>query len=305
MGCFTSIHATELSLDFEGAKPSDDESKVYKDVEEALKDSKSVLQHIVDYEGCQSLVRTATKDPSRENEQAAFEGLLKAVDNIHMFFTFARDFERVLPQLYGLLAPARPRDDGRHPLLVYQACGRQLASLLDFIIQFDQTRMMRPNLSNDFSYYRRLLPKFSRHQDVKVKDDEASGMALFTAEHMPMMFTLVKATKAYADSENCHESVSNLYSTLANSCMRLAKAKRFKTENNLLCLRAMTGSIVIYDHLEQKAFSKRSQIAIRDCILVLQRDYDRKDTEGLLNAIRYSTPSFRAAPLSIQSLFER
>jgi len=303
MGCSSSAFSSEVAIDFENAKPIDDELKVAKDAEEMGRDSKTVLQLIEDYKGCRELVRRAMTEPSRETEQEAFEGLLKAVDSISYFFDYAKRIESILPVLYSLLAPNRPRDD--HPLAVYQASGRYLATILDVTITFDQVRMMRPNLSNDFSYYRRLLPKFQKHQDVKVKDDEASGMALFTAEHMPMMSVIVKTTKNYCETNDSQSSVADLLSTMANSCMSLAKYKKFSSpELNLLCARAMTGSIVLYDHLEGKVFSKKSPVAIRECIMVLKKNFEKKDSEGLLNAIRYSTVSFRIAPESIQVLLE-
>jgi len=87
--------------------------------------------------------------------------------------------------------------------------------------------------------------------------------------------------------------------------MSLAKYKKFSSsELNLLCARSMTGSIVLYDHLEGKVFSKKSPVAIRECIMVLKKNFEKKDAEGLLNAIRYSTISFRIAPESIQVLLE-
>jgi len=221
-----------------------------------------------------------------------------------LFFEFSRSLERIIPVLLDSLAPARPRDDGKHPLVAHQALAHQFARVLDFTLRFDQTRMMRPNLSNDFSYYRRLLPKFSKHPDVKVKDDEASGMALFTAEHIPMMNTVAKATKTFAESGDGH--VQALLSTMANSCMRMVKNKKVTSEEQTwLCLRAMTGSIVLYDHMTQHVFSKKSTIAVRDCINLIKRDFaGHKDSEPLLNAIHYSTLSFKTAPLSIQELFE-
>jgi len=227
------------------------------------------------------------QDPSRETETEAFEGLLKAVDSISFFFEYAKRIESLLPMLYSLLAPNRPRADRKHPLTVYQVSGRFFARILDVTITFDQVRMMRPNLSNDFSYYRRLLPKFQKHPGIKVKDDEASGMALFTAEHMPMMSIIVKTTKNYCESNDSQTSVADLLSTMANSCMSLAKYKRFSSpELNLLCARSMTGSIVLYDHLEGKVFSKKSPIAIRECITVLKKNFEKKRFRRTLK--RYS-----------------
>jgi len=305
MGCNSSSFSSEVTIDFENAKPTDDEAKVAKEAEDLQRDLKTVIQLIEDYKGCRELVRVAMSEPSTEHERSAFEGLLKAVDSISFFFEYARKIETTLPLLFDLLAPIRPRSDGKHPLAVHQSAARALALIFDVTLSFDQIRMMRPNLSNDFSYYRRLLPKFSKHPEVKVRDDEASGMALFTAEHMPMMSTIAKTTKTYCTSHDSQDPVANLLSTMANSCMGLVKYKKFSTpESNLLCVRAMTGSIVLYDHLMGNVFSKRSPVAIRDCINILKKNFEKRDSEGLLNAIRYSTISFRIAPESIQALLE-
>jgi hypothetical protein len=73
-------------IDFENAKPTEDELKVSKEAEELTRDSKTVLQLIEDYKGCRELVRKAMSEPSKEHEQEAFDGLLKAVDSISFFF---------------------------------------------------------------------------------------------------------------------------------------------------------------------------------------------------------------------------
>jgi hypothetical protein len=237
--------------------------------------------------------------PTPENEQEAFEGLLVAVDSISAFFNYAKQLEKVLPEL--LVTLAQPTTDEKQTLADQQALAKQLADIFDFTLRFDQTRMMRPNLSNDFSYYRRLLPKFSKHPDIKVKDDEASGMALFTAEHIPMMSCL---SKAAARALEKNEHVTTALSVMANSCMKMVKSKKFsKPETNLFCARAMTGSIVLFDHVDPiSAFHKRSPILIKQCILLLKKEFPKETS--LMNAIRFSTKNFRNAPSSIQDLFD-
>jgi len=304
MGCGSS-NSREVGIDFESwPKPTGDETKVYAECEAAIADSKRVLQSIEDYKGCRELVRVAMSTPTKENEQKAFEGLLVAVESISLFFEFSRVLEQAVPALIRALSPGRA--EGKHPIALKPALTRQLAEIFDFTLRFDQTRMMRPNLSNDFSYYRRLLPKFSKHPAVKVKDDEASGMALFTAEHIPMMATLAKATKAYIDrsgESGGSEAVANVLSTLANSCMRTVKSKRSQAQT-FLCLRAMTGAIVLHDQVTGLVFLKRSGVAMRECLLLLKRDFPQKDVEPLLNAIHYSTVSFKTAPAWVQELLE-
>jgi hypothetical protein len=64
------------------------------------------------------------KDPSPENEKAAFEGLLQGVDDIAQFFSYSRDLQRTLPELLLILT----RDgDTRASLAEQQALAKQLA----------------------------------------------------------------------------------------------------------------------------------------------------------------------------------
>lgn len=92
------------------------------------------------------------------------------------------------------------------PLLLSRLLRCRLSDIFDFTLRFDALRMERPFLPNDFSYYRRLLPKFNKHPGVKIKDDEASGMALFTAEHIPMMTTLARACNMWSERQRTEET---------------------------------------------------------------------------------------------------
>lgn len=297
----------EVQIDFEAEnKPSDNELKVWNDVNAVLQRGPDALSKIEDYKGCQDYARKAMTDVSYQNELEAFEGLLHAVDSIAAFFDFSRELEKVLPPLLLQLSTQAPNEaENKEKVQDQQALAHQLAQILDFTLQFDQTRMMRPHLSNDFSYYRRLLPKFNKLPNVKVKDDEASGMALFTAEHIPMMTCLAKATKrAYEKNQEKNPNVLLCLAIMANSCMRMVRSKRFaKRETNLFCLRAMAGSIVLYDLVHHLgAFHKKAPIAIKQCILLLKKDYPEE--MGLVNTIRFSSKNFKDAPDAIVALFD-
>lgn len=65
------------------------------------------------------------------------------------------------------LLQALARDDAKQTLEDQQALVKQLGNMLVFVIDFDQKRLECPQLSNDFAFYRRLLPKFPKHPDVK------------------------------------------------------------------------------------------------------------------------------------------
>jgi len=72
----------------------------------------------------------------------------------------------------------------------------------------------------------------------------------------------------------------------------------------MFCLRAMTGAIILFDHLHpQGAFVKKSPINIKGCITVL-KGYSESPTDGLLNALRFTTNHLNdeATPNAIKQL---
>jgi len=293
----------EIFIDFENARPTEKESKVWSQVDDVLKKGAIVLKTIDDYKGCQDLVRKAMSTPTVENEKTAFEALLVVVNHISSFFDYAKKLEEMLPILLDHLSKAPNEDakESKQTIEQQQALAKQLADVLDFTLRFDQLRMMRPHLSNDFAYYRRLLPKFQNNPNIKVKDDEAGGMALFTAEHIPMMTALCRASnKAITQNEN----VTHTLSLMANSCLSMIKSKKFeKAEINLFVARAMTGSIVLYDHVDPRgAFHSKTPIQIKACVLLLKKEFPKE--QGLVNAIQFSSKTFKTAPQSVQELFE-
>lgn len=242
--------------------------------------------------------------PSLESETKCFEGLLGAVDDIQMFFNFSKSLEKVFQNLLTFLSNGSATEE-KQGLSSQQALSKQLAQIFDFALRFDATRMARPNMSNDFSYYRRLLGKFNKHPGIKVNHDEASGLCLFIAEHLPMMNSLSKSA-ARALEYNNNNGVTEVLSGMANSCMTMLKNKRFtQPDTILLCARAMTGSIVLYDLVDVNGvFHKKSPVFIKSCILTLQREFEPPVGNPLLNAIRFSTSHFNDAPDNIQNMFD-
>jgi len=297
MGSCSSNPGAVVSIDFEQCKPSADEKDQFERLETAFVEADRVMRLIEEYKGCQDLARMAMSQPTPHNERAAFEGLLLSVESISAFFSFSKALDKTVQSLLLKLAE-HAHDLESQPALCYQ-----LARVFDFVLRFDQTRMMRPNLSNDFSYYRRLLPKFNKHPDIKIKDDDASGMALFTAEHIPMNTCITKAGLAVADQNH---DVTVVLSTMAMSCANMLKTKKFSNERtNVLCARAMTGAIVLFDNIDSMgAFSKRSPINLKVCVQLLKREFAPKDFNPLLNAIHYSTKNFNDAPQGTQNLFD-
>lgn len=303
LALLSSQHYEEVDLNFLGnPQPAPEDEKVSTKVADILTRAAGIRGLIQDYTGCQELARKAMTEPSHENEQAAFEGLLGAVDSIAAFFNFCKELETVFPELLTTIAKGAQSGADSKTITIPDALALQLTQIFEFALEFDRVRMLRPNLSNDFSYYRRLLPKFNKHPDIRIKDDEASGMALFTAEHIPMMSCLGKAA-ARAQEKNVY--VGSVLSVMANSCNKALKTKKFVSDATLnsTCARGMTAAIVIFDQIDNlSVFHKKSPIQVKGCIQTLKRDFS-KDV-ALLNAIRYSTRHFNEAPQGIQDMFD-
>mmetsp|Transcript_30197 Transcript_30197/g.42109 ORF Transcript_30197/g.42109 Transcript_30197/m.42109 type:complete len:312 (+) Transcript_30197:28-963(+) len=288
-------------IDFENCQPGQNEEKLHSEVASLLEESKEALVKIEEYKGCAELARVAMNTPSHETELACFEGLLDCVDSIQFFFDFSKKLEKVFPEI--VIGIVMLFADEKSAVSTFEALAKQLAQIFEFALKFDSVRMSRPNMSNDFSYYRRLLSKFNRHEKIKVTQDEASGLCMFSAEHIPMMSSLSKAAARALESNG---QVTEVLSGMANACGNMLKNKRFTSaETILLCARAMTGSIVLYDLVDNVGvFDKRSPVSIRMCINSLIKEVPRDQAMPLMNAIHYSTSHFDDAPANVQALFD-
>jgi hypothetical protein len=108
-----------------------------------------------------------------------------------------------------------------------------------------------------------------------------------------MMKVLNETTVKFLSTSNTviKNNVTAALAFMANICQNMVAQKQFTAdETNMFCLRAMTGAIILYDHLHpQGAFCKKSPVNIKGCIQVLKSFNERITTDGLLNALRFTT----------------
>jgi len=281
----------QIFIDFENAQPSEGEQELHRNVAEVLNKSPQILEKLLKYTGCEEYIRRAITTPGEETEMAAWEAVLPAVDQLQQFYEFSLDLEQCFPKLLVALCA----NDPKAQLSGQQALAKQLADVFDFVLRFDDAKMVNPAIQNDFSYYRRTLNRMKltkKDTNIKIRDELANRMSLFFAYPTPMMKVLSETTVKFLSTDQSvpRENVTSALATLANVCQDMVSGKRFeKLESVLLSLRAMVGSIILYDHVsEQGAFVKRSPIKIKDCIQVL-KDYTDANMDGLLNALRFTT----------------
>merc|ERR1712100_903843 len=78
--------AGSLFLDLEGAQPKDTERDVYNEVQAVLDRSNTILNELSSYPGCEKYIREAITSPGTETEEAAWNAVLPAVEQLKRFY---------------------------------------------------------------------------------------------------------------------------------------------------------------------------------------------------------------------------
>jgi hypothetical protein len=281
----------EIVIDFEKSQPSEAEKEIHAAVAACLDKGPVILDRLFKYDGCEEFIRKAITTPGQETEEAAWNAVLPAVEQLQEFYDFSLELESCFPKLLVALCKNDPKDS----LANQQALAKQLADVFDFVLRFDDAKMVNPAIQNDFSYYRRTLNRMKiakKDLNIKIRDELANRMSLFFAYPTPMMKVLSETTVKFLSQDTSipRDHVTVALATITNVCQDMVARKKFESDaTNMLCLRAMTGAIILYDHLHaQGAFVKKSPINIKGCINVL-KGYTGSPTDGLLNALRFTT----------------
>jgi len=293
MGCAASteknfVPAFDLILDGKTEPSDEDERKILDLVTDALKDSKSHLESLVEYNnvGAEEPIRKALNDPSPKTEMAAWKAVCKNVEKLHGFYLFALALENVWPKILNAVC----QDDPVASVQTHLALTEQLAHIFDFTFRFDQGKMVTPGLQNDFSYFRRVLTRMKNAdkdfvKDVKVDEELANKMSFFFAYPTPMMKVLIDATTSLGSTS--HSLVGGL-SLIANLSLKaLSDNPEMEEEKTNLYLSAMTGCIILVDHLlDEGAFHNKSPIRIKSAVMALKTTLS---TDSLVNSLRFTT----------------
>eukprot|EP01105_Mastigella_eilhardi_P028654 TRINITY_DN95_c2_g1_i3.p1 TRINITY_DN95_c2_g1~~TRINITY_DN95_c2_g1_i3.p1 ORF type:complete len:346 (+),score=132.09 TRINITY_DN95_c2_g1_i3:88-1038(+) len=282
----------QVFFDFDNAVPSAEEQGLWNQIHSVLQQGPALLEKLKAYTGCETYIRAAITNPCPENEETAWNKVLPGVDQLQEFFDFSLQLEQHFPKLIVALC----KDDPKASLANKQALAKQLGDVFDFVLRFDDAKMINPAIQNDFSYYRRTLNRMKlakKDGNIKVRDELANRMSLFFAYPTPMMKVISETTAKFLDANKTtipKENVNEALAVMANTCCDMVDKKRFdKPDTNLFCLRAMVGALILYDHIaDGGAFNKKSPIHVKDCVTVLKA-FNEANIDGLMNALRFTT----------------
>merc|ERR1712125_234791 len=127
------------------------------------------------------------------------------------------ELEEVFPKLLVALCKNDPN------LANLQSLAKQLANVFDFVLRFDDLKMVNPAIQNDFSYYRRTLNRMKLSKnDLSIRDELANRMSLFFAYPTPMMNVINETTvKFLSQGDTNKDNVTDALATMANVCQEM------------------------------------------------------------------------------------
>ena len=113
-----------------------------------------------------------------------------------------------------------------------QALVKQFAKILDFVLTFDDLKMLNPSIQNDFSYYKRTVsrlrtPNSNTPIDMPaisaITAEMANKISLFYAIATPMLHVLSDATHNFVKSnpDMPIENITETLGTMAKVCQRM------------------------------------------------------------------------------------
>lgn len=286
-----------MVLNFQDAMPkSDAERAIHEQVARVLATGPQILTALTEYKGCEDFIRKAITSPSTENEEAAWNAVLPAVEQLKTFYDFSLELESSFPKLLLQLCKGNVTES----LKDQEALAKLLADVFDFVLRFDDAKMVNPAIQNDFSYYRRTLNRMKlskKDQNLTIRDELANHMSLFFAYPTPMMKVLSSTTAKIIQEDTSvpKDNVTEALAVMANVCQHMVEVSQFEDPAlNLFCLRAMTGAIILYDHVaDHGAFHKKSPVNVRGAVVVLKgfqvQGSANNPAANLLNALRFTT----------------
>ncbi|ORZ34053.1 hypothetical protein BCR44DRAFT_1500751 [Catenaria anguillulae PL171] len=257
---------------------SEAEQQLLNSVKAILTKSPAILSLLKQYQGCDEQIRAAISQPNPQNDSAAWDAVVPCVIKLRECYEYATQVEQLLPAILATFCATGP--DGsvnvQSNLETHQATAKAFADFLSFSWEFDELKMSKPAIQNDFSYYRRTVSRTKnaggQQSQLPVTEEVSGKMSLFFAYPSPFL-------KMMTDSS----SVSALFA-----------------------LRTMTGCLIMYDFIHPVGlFPKASEVNIRMFIKTIQ-SHGGSASNTLLNNLRYATKTYSSpdVPKTTKALLE-
>jgi len=277
---------------------SGEESVVaYDACQKVVNDASSSIAYLQKYVGNDLLVQKAMKFPKDDGVQVeAFEGMLPNIQAIKGFYELSQALSMAVDKILKVLVPSY----GKGCLQEQNSLLLCLAALFSCVFDFDWAKMKQPAVQNDFSFYRRALPKHANNKNVPLDETAASGVSMFIAQASPMLASL---TTNLILLSKTNPSICPLLSEFVKICCTSVSNLKPEAAGSERIYIGMVIGITLYDKIDPiGAFSRSSPIPIKKCVQSLNK-WNNPKRESSFSTLQYSTRNFDKASSAVIKYF--
>ena len=250
----------------------------------------------------------STKDEAAQI--AAFEAVVPNATLLEGFFQYGQQMEATAAEAVATCvklcgAAGASAKDQQAWLQANPNLASCVCDMLHFALKFDLAKQMKPDIMNEFAYYRRNIGKFPNL--ATVSETKTNEIAMWFASANPMLTHIQTALSGVFTANR--KGLSQFLAHVANiCCSMLMRGDCTSNEETIYCMHVATAAIVSFDHVHPVGvFKKSSGFAMKKFVLQLKSDdHAALDTRGFLNSIRFSTKHYRSSdtPVSLKRLIE-
>jgi hypothetical protein len=262
-----------------------------------LEPGEALLRRYREYEDCHELIVEAISAPTEDNIEAAFEAILPSI----VFQAEILDFSGVLVNAFeGLSSYMIGLHQSMLQSLEASPCiARAFADLFNLVLAFDEQNMrVNSEVLGDLGFFRRNATRRLNTQNYDELYGKSWDMSIFFGTQSPFLNKIIAALQNKAFEFDL-TSVLDLLAGICDGFTSTLTNHRFEEEDwNVLCYRAIAGSIICYDHLSQQgAFHSKAGLQTGDAVRVLSKAEGQGHLLKLLKFVskHYSEPRTQRA----------
>ncbi|KAJ2019581.1 hypothetical protein GGI01_003125 [Coemansia sp. RSA 376] len=263
-----------------------------------LRAGHALLQRIRAYQDGSNEIRAAISQPTPENEEAAWRKIGPSVVLLRECFEHSQSLDRIIPDILDeLCSQVNDYDLGKTDR--NRGLARLLADLMQSAFAFDSLKSSIPAIQNDFSYYRRTLPRMikSQNDDISsnvIPHEVSNQMSLFYAYHNPMVKTVVDSASQFAKDSRNEPLVLDCISALAAGSFNTVKqGKADGPESERLCVLVLATCCILYDWISPQGIgSAQSSIDVK-AVLDMVSEHTLADSTPADKVVRANCRTLR------------
>jgi len=279
------------SPDFQNATPEAKDQELHTRAENVVTLGKEQLQALDSYVVATETVKRALENPNAESE--CFEEVLPNIEALNSFYSFSVKLAETIEAL--LLRMAEENDQ---PGVPFEALAVRYAELLKVAIEWDCAKMMKSNLINDLSFYRRCMDRQAANHNLPVSPDATTHISMMLAQALPMLNACMTKCKLTASRKP----------EVATAAARLSEISRLLIQNSKfgetsvyysLCLYSMAGSFVLCDSISKSGAFKSKAVNAGKVVKMAAKTWPERFSDQIAasnqakNLLQYAAPNYQ------------